>query len=175
MKAVRLSTTFALCLLLAGCHRKVAVAPPPAPPHVAMISVPPPSHPSEPEPEIPLAEPETIDAQLPRRIGPRFRPLPATPAQLAGLNPPPPAPVDLGQLTAGGDSDTSANRQQTMDLIQAQQKRLAAIPRNTAARHGQQVQQARLFLRQADDAWNKADLEGARTLATKAKLLLDEI
>ena len=41
--------------------------------------------------------------------------------------------------------------------------------------HAREIDQARLFLKQATEAWNKQDIEGARTLATKAKLLLDEI
>ncbi len=165
-------------LPLAGCHRrvKVAVLPPPPPVPVEMITVPPISHPLEPEPEIPLAEVPAITPQLPRVPRPRYRPPPATPAQTAAIAPPPPAPpVDLGQLTTGGESDNSALRQQTEDLIRGQERRLAIMPAATAALHSQQVEQARLFLRQAEEAWKKLDLEGARTLATKAKLLLDEI
>ena len=122
----------------------------------------------EPMPSIPLEESASLALQLPRRPLPRFRPR----AQLAALNRSP-VSVDLGQLTAGGEAGDL--RQQTETLLREQQKRLAELPRVAADAHSQQVQQARLFLRQADDAWRKLDFEGARTLATKAKVLLDEI
>ena len=83
--------------------------------------------------------------------------------------------MDLGNLTTGNESTDHSGRQQTDTLLQSQHKRLAGISAATAALHAQQMEQARLFLRQADEAWQKQDVEGARTLATKAKLLLDEI
>ncbi len=170
------SLTLCSLLLIAGCHkRRIAAAPPPPPIPVAMVSVPPPTHPSEPEPSIPLAFLENIEPQLPRRSTPRYRPPAATAAQIAALTPPLPVPVDLGQLTAGGESANSTLRQQTEDLLRNQQRRLAALAPSLASSHAQQVQQARLFLRQADEAWKKLDVEGARTLATKAKVLLDEL
>ncbi len=165
-----------VCLLAAaGCHRTRVTAAPPPPPavHVAMISVPPPMHRTEPQPEIPLADVSNIEPQLPRRPVARYRPPPASQSQMAALKPP--VPVDLGQLTAGGEADNGTLRQETEALLRGQQRRLAALPRKLANTHIQQVQQARLFLRQADEAWKKLDVEGARTLATKAKVLLDEI
>ncbi len=157
-------------LLLTGCHRKTVLvaALPPVPPPV-MITVPPLTHPTEPEAEMPLEEAEALTDLLPRRVVYRFRPWPV---QQVVLAPAPPPPLELGQLTAG---DTAPLRQQADDLLRSQQRRLNATPTATAALHSQQIEQARLFLKQADDAWQKSDVDGTLTLATKAKVLLDEI
>ena len=162
------------CLLLAGCHRKAAVvAPPPAPP-LAMVSVPPPTHQTEALALIPLEVVPNPDLLLPRKLTRRFRPLAATKSQLAALTPPP-APVALGRLTTGGEAGNGTLRQQTEDLLRGQMRRVAGLSTDTIAGYGEQVQQAKLFLRQAEEAWRNSDVEGARTLATKAKLLLDEL
>jgi hypothetical protein len=83
--------------------------------------------------------------------------------------------MDLGNLTTGGESTNAALRQETDDLLKTQTRRLSSIPSATVVLHTQQIEQARLFLKQASDAWNQQDIEGARTLATKAKVLMDEV
>ncbi len=179
MTARRSSSIVALAAIasLSGCHKHAKiVALPPPPPAPAMVSVPPPTHPSEPVPKVPLAKVEPVTPELPRRKHPRFKPVPAPPPA-----PPPtvavaqPEPIGLGQLTAGGEADNSATRPQTEDLLRAQQKRLDNISSAVVALHTQQIEQARVYLRQADEAWKKLDIEGTRTLATKAKVLLDEV
>jgi hypothetical protein len=165
-----------LMLPLAGCRTKVvkaAVAP--APPPIDTVSVPPPSHPTEPLPPEPVVEVTLTPAPVippPRIPPPRRRPTPPPPQQTAAAAPP---PIDLGQLTAGNEAGNTTFRQQTEDLMKAQNRRLITIPSAVSVLHAQQVEQARLFLRQADEAWKKLDIEGAHTLATKAKVLLDEI
>ena len=161
---------------LSGCHRRpiVAVVPIPPPVPVEMVSVPTINHPSEPLPKLDLEAPSALTLELPRYRLPRYRPGPIAPGALAALIPPE-APMDLGQLTTGGESGNSTLRQETQELLQVQQKRLTTIPHTLIATHSAQVQQARFFLRAAADAWKKLDVEGARTLAVKAKVLLDEI
>lgn len=166
--------TLSTLLCATGCQHKVLVAAVPPPP-VPMISVPPPSHSAEPEPLIDLEEVPALTVQLPRQPLPRFRPLPTTQRQLARLLPPLPPPIALGELTTGGEAGNDSLRQQTELLLRSQNQRLSALPNASVALHSRQVDDARLFLRQADEAWRKLDLEGARTLATKARLLLDEI
>lgn len=134
-----------------------------------MISVPPPTHPAEPELEMPLEEAPALTVLLPRHTMFRYRP---SPLQGIMITPLPPPPLDLGQLTTG---EAAPLRQQTEDLLHAQERRLSVISPAVAALHSQQVEQARTFLRQAEEAWKKLDVEGARTLATKAKVLLDEV
>ena len=166
-------------VFLTGCHHhhvKVAMLPPP-PAAPEMVSVPPPTHPSEPVPAVPLAKVEPITPELPKPKKPRFRPAPAPPVPqppvtVAAATP---EPMPLGQLTAGDETDNRALRQQTEELLRTQQKRLNEIPSAVIALHTQQIEQARIFLRQADEAWKKLDVDGTRTLATKAKVLLDEV
>ncbi len=161
-----------LCLVpvLAGCHRRVRVAAVPKLPPVVMVNVPALDHPSEPELAEPLEEAPALTVLLPRHAVPRYRPLPVQQVTLAPAAPLP--PLDLGQLTTG---DAAPLRQQTEDLLRTQERRLSVISPAVAALHSQQLEQARLFLRQAEEAWKKMDVEGARTLATKAKVLLDEV
>ena len=163
--------TSSLCaaFILTGCHKKVlVVAAPPLPPPV-MISVPPPTHPAEPELEIPLEEAPALTELLPRRTVFRYRPSRLQQVTIARA---PAPPIKLGQLTTG---DTAPLRQQTEDLLREQQRRLSGISSAIVAQHSRQIEQARLFLRQAHDAWQKSDVDGALTLATKAKVLLDEV
>ena len=170
-----------LCIVLslAGCHRnpKVIAAAAPPPPPLETVSVPPPTHPTEPMPEAPVIASPDLPLTVPpvrRPQPPRRRPAPTPQTQTAAAAPAP-APMDLGNLTTGGESTNTALLQQTDDLLKAQTRRLNAIPSATIALHSQQIEQARLFLKQASDAWTKQDIEGARTLATKAKVLLDEV
>lgn len=160
---------FCAAFVMTGCHKQVlVVAAPPLPPPV-MISVPPPTHPAEPELDMPLEEAPGLTATLPRHPVFRYRPSPLQRITIARA---PAPPIKLGHLTAG---DAAPLRQQTEDLLRAQQRRLSGVSPSIAALHSQQIEQARLFLRQADDAWKKSDVDGALTLATKAKVLLDEV
>lgn len=162
------------CLSLAGCRHQVYLA---AIPNVTVptISVPPPTHRTEP---LPMMEVETLPLltlQLPRQPLPRFRPRPTTARQLALLLPPLPPPVTLGELSTGGEYTDGEFRRQTETLLRSQQQRLQNLPHASVSLHTQQVEQARLFLRQALEAWHAHDIEGTRILANKTKLLLDEI
>ncbi len=178
MTRLRSAAWLLFCVLpLAGCHRKTIVAAPPSLPAVGpeVVSVPPPTHPTEPEPEPAVVEepPVPTPVPVPPRRPARRRPTPAPPATTATASAPP--PVELGQLTTGGEANNAALRQGAEDLLRAQQRRLIALPPAVAAAHSEQTERARLFLRDADEAWKKLDIEGTRTLATKAKVLLDEI
>jgi hypothetical protein len=176
-RTLRISASLMLALPLAGCHKHVIVAAaPPLPPTTPIVSVPPPTHPTEPLPEIPLiASPEVpIPTEPPPRLPVRRRTLTANqPVETASAAPS--GITDLGQLTTGGESNNEQFRRQTEDLLRTQNRRLAAVSTAVAAMHSQQVEQARLYLKQAADAWQKQDMEGARTLGTKAKVILDEI
>jgi outer membrane biosynthesis protein TonB len=165
------------CMLaLAGCHRKaVVIVPPPLPPvGPAVVSVPPPTHPPEPAPEVVEVPPVPTPPPTPPKRPVHRRPAPAPPATTATA-PAAAPPVELGQLSTGGEANNAALRQGAEDLLRAQQKRLLALPPAVTAAHREQTERASLFLRDADDAWKKLDIEGTRTLATKAKVLLDEI
>ncbi len=159
---------------LTGCRHQARIALMPNPP-VLSVSVPPPTHHIEPLPLLELEDVPSLRLQVPYVALPRFRPKPATARQLASLLPPAPPPMGLGELSTGGESSDSELRLQTETLLRVQQQRLQSLPQTSTVLHSQQVEQASLFLHQALEAWRNHDIEGARVLAMKTKLLLDEI
>ncbi|HEY9138146.1 MAG TPA: hypothetical protein VIM67_07715 [Terriglobus sp.] len=176
-RSLRIAFACAMALALAGCAKKpiVAAAPPPPPP-TATVSVPPPTHPTEPLPKEPLIASPSLNIPAETPVKPPARPrLRPTPNPTEAMVTPPAGIVDLGQLTTGGESNNEQMRRQTDDLLKTQNRRLSSLPASITAMHSKQVEQARLYLKQAGDAWNKQDIEGARTLGTKAKVILDEI
>jgi hypothetical protein len=84
------------------------------------------------------------------------------------------APTPIGQLTAGPTQDTSGSRQQAITLIDYTQRGVASL-RNLNGDQSKTVVQIRSFLEQAQRALHNGDVDGAHTLATKAKTLLDEL
>ena len=169
---VHIGGTLAL-LALTGCRHQARVAFVTSAP-VLMVSVPPPTHHSEP---LPLLEAEILpplSLMVPRQPLPRFRPRPTTAHQLASILPSLP-PVVLGELSTGGESTDLDFRKETGTLLHVQQQRLQKLPYALASLHPQQVEQARLFLKEALEAWGGRDIEGAHVLALKTKLLLDEL
>ena len=191
---------------LAGCRHTVRTVasntPLPPDPTPQMISVPPPTHPTEPlptKPVVPTVEADTsapAPVKKPRRIR---KTAPATPpataqtappaAQTAATAPPPatavapptqtasatpPASPLLGQLTTGSEA-TGQNLHDAADLVHAQEVRVNGLSAATQAQHKTEIEQARHFLAQAGDALKSSDAEGARTLAVKAKVVLDDI
>jgi hypothetical protein len=83
-------------------------------------------------------------------------------------------PTSIGILTAGPTSDTSGSRQQAVDLIYSTQRGVNTL-RNLNGDQSKTVAQIRSFLDQAQRALHNGDVDGAHTLATKAKTLLDEL
>jgi hypothetical protein len=129
----------------------------------------------------PLPEPELGDLPSlppPARTVPRKKPATKEDAQV-----PSPAPVAseaetaavaIGTLSTGGDAAPQA-QQQAQDLIASIQKRIAALPAKTADAQRRQIRQVENFLKQAQDALNSGDGEGAKNLANKARLLMDDL
>jgi hypothetical protein len=83
-------------------------------------------------------------------------------------------PTAIGQLTAGPTPDTSGSRQQAASLIDTTQRGVNSL-RNLNGDQNKTVVQIRSFLDQAQRALHNGDVDGAHTLATKAKTLLDEL
>ncbi len=84
-------------------------------------------------------------------------------------------PSPLGMLSAGDSSANPALRQQTVKLIASTESRLKTISRRVAANRHDTLTQVQDFLAQAKKALDINDLQGAQTLATKAKILVDEM
>lgn len=176
-KAVIWSSTTLLLLLLGGCHRQTHVALPPAlPPPLptATIAIPPVTHVTPDavleEPPVPIPAPEV---EPPKQ---HVAPHKAAPPVAAPPKPAPTTPAieSLGTLTTGGDVSQTA-RNEVQALLADLHQRVNEVNRTQASAHYDQMQRIRAFLKQADGAWKVGDIDGTRTLATKAKVLLDDI
>lgn len=103
------------------------------------------------------------------------------PQQVAAVIPSPapetaasPEVVAIGALSSGGDASPRA-AQEAAGLIAANERRLNALSVQKTEEQKAQISKVRNFQKQAQDALNSNDTEAAKTLATKAKLLLDDI
>ncbi len=78
----------------------------------------------------------------------------------------------IGQLSSGDPSDL---RQQTLNSIAATERGLKDINRALSDQEKKTVEHIQEFLKQAKAALNSGDVDGAVTLAAKAKVLLGEL
>jgi ribosomal protein S20 len=102
-------------------------------------------------------------------------PAPEPPTQLASATPAhSPEETAIGALTAGGEENPQT-KQEAADLITSSEKRLNALTPQKAEDEKAQVSKVKNFLKDAQEALKSGDAEGAKTLATKAKLLLDDL
>lgn len=90
-------------------------------------------------------------------------------------NNPPTDASPIGPLSEAGSSITSPRRNQILDEINATEKGLNDIKRPLSSDEQTTATQIRTFITKAKNALNQEDLDGANTLATKAKVLLDEL
>jgi outer membrane biosynthesis protein TonB len=81
----------------------------------------------------------------------------------------------IGQLTTGDSATQGKTKQDTLNLISTTEQGLAGIKRTLSKEEETTVTQIHTFLKQAKQALGTGDSDGALTLATKAKLLLDEL
>jgi len=143
----------------------------PEPQNLPMVEAPP-----EKLPPVPVSaeagKPKRRKKQPPKIVVPP-EPVPETQvASAAGGVPSPDAAV--GALTAGGETNPQT-KQEAEDLIASIDKRLNALPAQKVEEEKAQVSKVRNFWKDAQDALKSGDAEGAKTLATKAKLLLDDL
>ena len=166
------SAAWLLPLLLTGCIHKsqVAQSTPLAPP---IEDVPPAIHlplPSElPPPDVtgPVQQPAPVVTTPPP--APPKKPANTTTQTASSGAAPVPA---IGQLSSGDPPD---RRQQTDTSIAATEKALNGINRNLSDQERKTAAQIREYLKEARAALSSGDIDGAHTLATKAKVLLDEL
>jgi hypothetical protein len=78
----------------------------------------------------------------------------------------------VGELSSGAPSDL---RRETMDSIAATERGLGSIDRALNDQEQKTAAQIREFLKQAREALTSGDVDGAHTLAAKAKVLLSEL
>ncbi|MBV8632358.1 MAG: hypothetical protein JOZ83_15625 [Silvibacterium sp.] len=81
----------------------------------------------------------------------------------------------IGQLTSGSEGSSTHNRQQIQDQITNIENGLTGIKRTLTSDEQQTATQIRTFLTKARKALDQDDLDGANTLVTKAKVLLEEL
>jgi outer membrane biosynthesis protein TonB len=173
-------------LLLTGCfhfHRTdqsqaQPLAPPiedtPLPkPVPSPTDLPPPvvTVPSQPSAPAPATRPQ----QKPKPPARHRKPAPA----------PPPPPANTQQASMGNPGvsaigqlssvESSGLLQRTLTSIAATERGLDGITRNLSDQEKKTVEHIREFLKQAKVALNSGDVDGAATLAAKAKVLLGEL
>jgi ribosomal protein S20 len=163
---------------LAGCRHKPQLAPlPPVLSPVALEDIPEPDNlPMVEAPQIKLPPVPVATNAKPKR--PKKKPTPKVasepePTLVAGATPPP-EETAIGALTAGGDVNPQT-KQEAADLITSSEKRLNSLSPQKAEEQKAQISKVKNFLKDAQDALKTGDAEGAKTLATKAKLLLDDL
>jgi hypothetical protein len=167
-----------LLVLLAGCfHKPVKTQTEPLAPPI--VDTPPPK--PEPSPtDLPPpvvtvpGESSAPDASTQPQPVPkppvRHRKAPVNTTQQASSGSP--GVSAIGQLSSGDGSDL---RQQTINSIAATERGLNAITRKLSDQEQKTAAQIREFLKQARAALNSGDVDGAHTLAAKAKVLLGEL
>jgi len=97
------------------------------------------------------------------------------PPEPSSVPPAEPAEVSaIGQLSSG-DPANSDLRRQTLDSIAATERGLNGINRALSDQERKTTAQIREFLKQAREALATGDVDGAHTLAAKAKVLLSEL
>jgi hypothetical protein len=124
-------------------------------------------------PPVPTAAAATKPKRERKRPAAKPTPTAPAPAQVAtaeGL----PETSAIGELTAGGESSPQ-RRQEAADLIASNDKRLKGLPARIVADKRTEISKIVNFQRQAQEALDSGDAEGAKTLATKVRLLLYDL
>jgi hypothetical protein len=168
-----------------GCDKKTAPqqtqtlappivdTPPPKPATVSTNDLPPVVV-GKPQPDKPAedAAPKPDDTQKKpvHRKKPPAAPTPTTTDTASAA--PTPSVSAVGQLSSGSSGD---KRTQTEETIAATEKGANAITRPLNDTETKTVAQIREFLKQAREALTTGDVDGAHTLAMKAKVLLTEL
>ena len=184
MKTPIKSVGLVLPLLLSGCFHKTQVAQnqPLAP---AIVETPLPTPPPPPN-EVPGPATTTQPATTPKETTPPPKPQEkpvkhpshhqkpeSKPTEVASTTPNAAPEVSaIGQLSSGDPSDI---RYETEQSIASVEHGLKDINRPLNDSEQKTANQIREFLKQARTALNTGDVDGAHTLALKAKVLLGEI
>lgn len=184
---MRLPGWFAVCVLpfvLTGCFHRSR-------PAQTQSLAPPVNNQPAPAPEPALGRLESTPAPVAQEPEKPAENSPAQNAQQTAETPKPPVhhkkPVNphpqmasipgngvsaIGQLSSGNPGDY---RRQTEEQIAADERSLRSISRSLSDQDQRTVAHIRDFLKQARQALASGDVDGAHTLASKAKVLLAEL
>ena len=119
------------------------------------------------------SQPETTDANAKPATPPKkpsHKKTTAQPTQEAAN--PAPSVSAIGELSGGASGD---QRSQTQEMINATEKGVNSINRKLSDSETKTAAQIHEFLKQAREALTSGDVDGAATLAKKAKVLLAEL
>ncbi len=165
---------------LTGCwfHRSPKTAAPPVAPKIDTNSgALPPTQLPPPEISIPT-KPTVSETKLPYQSVQRPRrkkqpvPPPAPPPETPQAPNAPLAVNAIGQLSSG---DPTGSRYQTENSLNEIERGLNGITRQLSQQEQATAAHIREFLKQAREALKSGDVDGASTLAAKAKVLLQEL
>jgi hypothetical protein len=179
MKLPARSVAWLLPFLLTACFHKTEKArvEPLAPPiEDAPLPKPVPSPTELPPPVItvptqaPVPDTNANPQQKPPKPPVKHRKPPANSTQQASIESP--GVSAIGQLSSGDPSDL---RQRTVNSIAATERGLSGITRPLSDQEQKTAAQIREFLKQARAALASGDVDGAHTLAVKARVLLGEL
>ena len=156
-----------------------AVVKPPPPPEK-------PHRVKKPKPVKPPEAPTAVAASSPTSAGTMSTPpetSPAVPSTIekkqpvlqASASPAAATPSPIGDLTAGSTADAEQTGHHTEDLVKNTRDGVQNIRRNLSPDEKKTVSEIWTFLNRAEQALKNGDVDGAYGLATKAKLLLDEL
>jgi hypothetical protein len=140
----------------------------------------------------PTAQSVPLPPPTPKKVRHRTKPAPAKPAETVQTPPPEtepktaqvsiqqagagsPSGSPIGQLTTGDMASGEKTKRETLDLIGETQQGLLGIKRSLSDDEKTTVGQIRNYLKQAQQALDTGDGDGAHLLATKAKALLEEL
>jgi hypothetical protein len=141
----------------------------------------------------PSAQSVPLPPPTPKKVRHRTKPTPPKPAEATQTVPSEPAPQTaqvslpqqtaagapsgspIGQLTTGDTALGEKTKRETLDLIGQTQQGLLGIKRTLTDEEKTTVGQIRNYLKQAQQALETGDGDGAHLLATKAKALLEEL
>lgn len=133
-----------------------------------------------PPPLPPAKQPKVKRPKRPKTSEKNQATAPASTQQAANTAPDPPAAQaasisPIGQLTTGDSATQAKAKQDALTLISTTEQGLANIKRSLSSDEQATLLRIRTFLKQSKQALDTGDSDGALTLATKAKLLLDEL
>jgi outer membrane biosynthesis protein TonB len=175
-RGVRLGALALACVMMTGCRHKVkAVVPQPATAPVPIEKAPEPANPPV-IAQVPLTPAPLPAVKVPEKKvkKPRKKVVPAAPVEVASAAPAPAPGAAIGALTMGGD-EKPGRKQQAAGMLSDLEKRLAGLAPGVLEGQKEGIARVRYFEKEAKAALDSGDVEGAVTLLTKAKVLLDDL
>jgi hypothetical protein len=178
MKSPARIAAWVMPLFLSGCflHKTPKLTPLSLPPDLGVSQLPPPGQEPPPEVSIPT-QPEVNATSLPEQTAkpPVRRRRPVTPSDTDTDTPPVTATPEvsaIGQLSSGDPADL---RLKTEASIYSTERGLNSVNRRLNDQEQKTAEHIREFIKQAKAALASGDVDGASTLAAKARVLLTEL